>query len=387
MLQLPPLQITDQQDCRFYLFDNLQSLWKMAAGHGQSHRNILYESRQVAEIMEDNNEVNVSDTSVLAVVDEHVWSLHKEQIKKTFPEISTRFFILPSGEKSKSVGMWSRLLDFVFSGSVRRNTPFVAIGGGVTGDLAGFAASSLLRGLPLYHVPTTLLAMVDSAIGGKTGINHAFGKNTIGSFYQPEAVMFDLSFLDTLPQREWLCGLSEVIKYGYISNPMMLMDAARLADPRTRNEALLQQVIEQSVRIKTSIVAEDARESGKRSWLNFGHTFAHALETLDLYKNINHGEAVFTGMIAALYVSRKLGYEVTDEHLVGLKQVYNLKPAQYTSSVDKLVTLMNNDKKNRDKHIRLVLLQTYGKPVIHALDEPALLAEAWRYTFKVLHNN
>lgn len=369
------------------MFDNLQSLWKMAEGHGHTDRNVYDVSGINMQNKEHSDKQMVPDTSVLAVVDEHVWSLHGEKVKDTFPQLSTRFFILPSGETSKSVEMWSRLIDFVFSDSVRRNTPLVSIGGGVTGDLAGFVASSVLRGLPLYHVPTTLLAMVDSAIGGKTGINHAFGKNTIGTFYQPEAVLFDLSFLDTLPQREWLCGLSEVIKYGYIAKPEMLKDAASLADPQTRNGTLLQQVIEQSVRIKTDIVAEDARESGKRSWLNFGHTFAHALETLDHYKSINHGEAVYAGMIAALYVSRKLGYKVTDEHLLELKQVYGLKLAQYTSSVDRLVTLMGNDKKNRDKHIRLVLLHAYGKPVIHALDDPALLAEAWRYTFKVLHNN
>jgi 3-dehydroquinate synthase len=311
-------------------------------------------------------------------------SLHREKLERTFPPETSRYFEVPSGESSKSIAMWQQMVDFAFKGSLRRNTPFVAVGGGVTGDLSGFAAASLLRGLPLIHVPTTLLAMVDSAIGGKTGVNHPFGKNTIGAFYHPRAVLFDPSFLTTLPEREWLCGISEVLKYGYIRDPELLDMGTRLADPASRTDDVLKDVIERSVRIKSDIVAGDARESGDRAFLNFGHTFAHALEALDGYSNINHGEAVYAGMIAALFVSRKNGAPVSDEALVSLQNVYNLDLEHFRDSTDQLVSLMANDKKNRDHTVRLVLLRDYGRPVVQSINDKRILKEAWNYMFDVL---
>ncbi len=358
MIQLPSLDITDRYQTRFLLFDDLKTMWNVVDGQDIS--------------------------PVILVADANVRKTHREKLDGVFPPESTRCFEVPSGEDSKSITIWKRIIDFCFSGPVRRNIPLVAVGGGVTGDLAGFAAASLLRGLPLYHVPTTLLAMVDSAIGGKTGINHSYGKNTIGAFYHPRAVLFDTDFLETLPEREWLCGISEVLKYGYIADRDLLDQAVLLAEPGARTRDLLNRVIERSVGIKSSIVADDAREAGKRAWLNFGHTFGHALETLDNYRNINHGEAVYAGMIAALFVSRKVGYPVSDEPLLVLRDVYRLNLRPYTSSTDQLVTLMTHDKKNRNNHIRLVLIHKHGKPVIQTLDDKTLLKEAWNYTFEQL---
>ncbi|MGM0738357.1 MAG: 3-dehydroquinate synthase, partial [Bacteroidota bacterium] len=323
-------------------------------------------------------------TDPVLIVDERVHAAHRSRINDAFPSGTARMFLVPSGESSKSVTQWNYIIDFTFADMVRRNTPVIAIGGGVTGDLAGFAAATLLRGLPLYHVPTTLLAMVDSAVGGKTGINHAFGKNTIGAFYQPEAVLFDTAFLDTLPQREWLCGISEVLKYGYIAEPLLLETAARLAEPHSRDRQILHDVITQSVRIKSSIVAEDTREAGKRAWLNFGHTFGHALETLDNYRHINHGEAVYAGMIAALHTSRCLGWEAPDAPLLEMKKIFGLALDPYTSRIDELVTLMTHDKKNRNSQIRLVLIEKTGSPVVHPVDDSGILRDAWKYTFDAL---
>ncbi len=362
MLQLPSLKIDDSFETRFLLFDDLKLLWNKAR----------------AEV------TGMRDTPVVLIVDANVRKAHREMIDKIFPAEQTRYFEVPPGEESKSVAVWNRVIDFAFSGPLRRNTPLVAVGGGVTGDLAGFAAASLMRGLPLCHIPTTLLAMVDSAIGGKTGINHAFGKNTIGAFYHPNTVLFDTGFLDTLPQREWLCGISEVLKYGYIADPELLDKAVALADPETRSRQTLHDVIERSVRIKAGVVADDARESGKRAWLNFGHTFAHALETQDNYRNINHGEAVYAGMIAALHVSRKLGHEVSDEPLLAMKDTYQLDLGAYTSKVDQLVTLMTKDKKNRNSSIRLVLVEEHGKPFVQSVDDRNLLKDAWLYTYNAL---
>jgi len=394
MLQLPSLIITDRDETRFLLFDDLPLLWK----HGRAADLLDADGKPVAVDASDPDGVDASDPAAgfpdsdagktdsqpVLIVDGNVMPAHRERINAAFPDTMARCFEVPSGETSKSIAMWNRVMDFAFSGALKRNTPLIAIGGGVTGDLAGFAAASLMRGLPLFHVPTTLLAMVDSAIGGKTGINHAFGKNTIGAFYHPRAVLFDTAFLDTLPQREWLCGISEVLKYGYISDPDLLQAGAALADPATRTPELLQHVIEHSVRIKSGVVAADAREAGRRAWLNFGHTFGHALETLDNYRNINHGEAVYAGMIAALFVSRRLGYEVSDEPLLQLKEKFRLDLGPYTSRSGELVTLMAHDKKNRDADIRLVLVSAHGKPLVTSVSDRSLLQEAWKYTFDVL---
>lgn len=366
MHQLPPLKTTDHTECRFVLFDELPAL-----------------REEVLPSVIGNNQTNGASVA-LVVVDERVLKAHQSLLEAAFPPESTRYFTIPSGELSKGTGMWNAIIDFAFEEQLRRNTPLIAVGGGVTGDLAGFAAASLMRGLPLYQVPTTLLAMVDSAIGGKTGINHPFGKNTIGAFYHPKAVLFDTAFLETLPQREWLCGISEVLKYGYISDPSLLDDAARLASPDSRNPEVLQRVIEKSVAIKAGIVSQDAREAGKRAWLNFGHTFAHALETLDKYRNINHGEAVYAGMIAALFVSRASGAAVSDEALLSLKEIYGLHLAPYASRIDELVTLMDHDKKNRDSAIQLVMLDEPAHPVLRRTEDREMLRSAWKYLFEVL---
>lgn len=358
MHRIPPLEISDHYSCDFLLFEPVFTLWKKAAG-----------------------EVN---SEPVVVVDSNVLHLHRDTLKKTFPPNKSRYIEIPAGEASKSMDRYRRVVDNVFSGPVRRNTPLIAVGGGVTGDLAGFLAATLMRGLPLYHIPTTLLAMVDSAVGGKTGINHPFGKNTIGSFYHPRAVLFDTAFLDTLPQREWLCGISEVLKYGYIQDPELLQNAVQLAQKTGRNPELLMSVIESSVRIKSSIVSRDARESGIRSWLNFGHTFAHALETLDEYRNINHGEAVYAGMIAALYVSSFFGASVSDKALLDLKSVYNLDLKDYEARSGELVALMGHDKKNIDSSIRLVLLDDIGKPVLKKINDRSVLLDAWNYVFQTL---
>ncbi|MDG5766542.1 3-dehydroquinate synthase [Balneolales bacterium ANBcel1] len=367
MHQLPSLKTADETECRFFLFQPLQELRQKAL-----------------PALAETSDPNGVDAGPIVVVDRNVLAAHRARVESAFPPGICRYFELPPGEGSKSIASWKGIIDFALSGQVRRNTPLVAVGGGVTGDLAGFAAASLLRGLPLYQVPTTLLAMVDSAVGGKTGINHDFGKNTIGAFYHPEAVLFDTEFLDTLPEREWLCGISEVLKYGYIRDSKLLEQGAALANPATREPQLLWEVVHSSVMIKSGIVQEDAREAGKRAWLNFGHTFAHALETLDGYRNINHGEAVYAGMIAALYVSGTRGGRVDNEPLLSLRTWYNLKLNRFESQIDKLVALMHHDKKNRDSSIQLVLLEEPGRPKLERIEDPAILYEAWEHVFRVL---
>ena len=366
MEELKSLITEDLHECRFVLFDTVEHLWKQSCAR----------SPELAPFGEDGRE------EVLLVVDQKVWEFHDKKLLAVFGRAAEQRYVVPSGEASKQISQWSDLLDHAFTRPLRRTTPLVAVGGGVTGDLAGFAAASLMRGLPLVHIPTTLLAMVDSAIGGKTGVNHPYGKNTIGAFYHPSAVLFDTGFLASLPGREWLCGLSEVFKYGYIQDPSLLDNASRLAEQT--NEALLQQIIRTSVGIKSRIVGEDAREAGKRAWLNFGHTFGHALETLDGYSRLNHGEAIYAGMLAALHVSQKLGARVDAGPLLAMKNRYALNLQPYTAEARALVTLMKHDKKNRDEAIQLVLLEAPASPVVRKIHDHGLLEEAWDYVFDVL---
>jgi 3-dehydroquinate synthase len=226
-----------------------------------------------------------------------VWRLHGA----TFESLSTEPpILLPDGERHKRVSTVGRIYDALVRAGADRATTIIAIGGGVVGDVAGFAAATFLRGVPVVQVPTTLLAQVDSAIGGKVGVNHALGKNLIGAFHQPLAVAIDPELLATLPRRELRAGLYEVVKYGVIaSRPLFDRLTADLASVFKREPALLADVIAESCRIKAAVVGADEREAGPRRALNFGHTIGHALEALTHYKRFRHGEAVAYGMLAA----------------------------------------------------------------------------------------
>jgi 3-dehydroquinate synthase len=233
-----------------------------------------------------------------------IWKLHGEVFQNLSSEAP---ILIPDGERHKRVATVGRIYDALVRAGADRATTIVAIGGGVVGDTAGFAAATFLRGVPVVQVPTTLLAQVDSAIGGKVGVNHALGKNLIGAFHQPLAVAIDPDLLATLPRREFRAGLYEVVKYGMIAS-RSLFDrlTAELPAVFKREPALLAAVIGESCRIKASVVTADERETGPRRALNFGHTIGHALEALTQYKRFRHGEAVGYGMLAAceLAVSR-----------------------------------------------------------------------------------
>ncbi|TMA96851.1 MAG: 3-dehydroquinate synthase, partial [Deltaproteobacteria bacterium] len=233
------------------------------------------------------------------VTSERVGALYREPVAASlgqagFAPVAVE---IPDGEEHKNLAWLAE-----------RRSPLIALGGGVVGDLAGFAASTLLRGLPLVQVPTTLLAQVDAAIGGKTGINHALGKNLIGAFHQPRLVVIDVATLRTLPRREFVAGLAEVIKYGVIRDAELFATLeARLEALLGLEEAVLVPVVAACCRHKAAVVAADEREEGgERAVLNFGHTVGHALEVLTEYRRLLHGEAVAIGMVAAARVSRTL---------------------------------------------------------------------------------
>jgi 3-dehydroquinate synthase len=275
-----------------------------------------------------------------------VWELHGRRFRKAGAERTP--VLVEDGERSKTLATVSRVHDALVKAGADRATVVIAAGGGVIGDLVGFAAATYLRGIRVVHVPTTLLAQVDSAIGGKTGVNHALGKNLIGSFHPPSLVVADPVVLGTLPRREFRAGLYEVIKYGVISEPALL-DRVRTTLPAifARAPEAVEPLVAASCRIKAQVVTADERESGLRRILNFGHTVGHALEAATKYKRFRHGEAVGYGMLAALWLGVARG--VTPQSLYDevLELIAHLGPLPQVSDISsrEAMAALGRDKK------------------------------------------
>ncbi len=303
--------------------------------------------------------------SCLVMTDERV-KPHAETVVESLRSAGVRpsLAVVPAGEETKSSAWLNRLYDALAAVPADRKTPVVAVGGGVVGDLAGFAAATYNRGLPLVMVPTTLLAMVDSSVGGKTGINHPAGKNLIGAFHQPAGVWIDTRFLDTLPDREFRSGLAEVVKYGVILDPAFFeyLEANR---DRVRDPEVLTTIVVWSCRLKADVVEKDEREeTGLRAVLNYGHTFAHAFETVAGYGTWLHGEAVAAGMVCASQLAERLGMipaEVTTRQ-VDLLRHFRLPTAPPPAwPVDDLIAVMRRDKKAAAGKLRFVLPTRIGE--------------------------
>lgn len=272
----------------------------------------------------------------------------------------TALAVVPSGESSKSIGEASKLYDALYELAADRKTAVVAVGGGVVGDLAGFAAATYNRGLPLIMVPTTLLSMVDSSVGGKTGVNHPKGKNLIGSFHQPGGVWIDTAFLDTLPEREYLSGLAEVVKYGVILDAeFFAWCEANAVAIRMREPSAVQHIVMKSCRLKADVVEKDEREeTGLRAMLNYGHTFAHAFETVAGYGEWLHGEAVAAGMVCASRLAERKGLIGSDltERQIRLLKAFELPIApKPVWSLDEQIAVMRRDKKAAAGELRFIL--------------------------------
>src|SRR5215510_13952735 len=235
-----------------------------------------------------------------------IWRLHGAKLQETLGRVEP--ILLPDGERYKNLQSVSRVYEALIKAGADRGSAIVAVGGGGIGDTAGFAAASFLRGITLAHVPTTLLAQVDSSIGGKVGVNHALGKNLIGAFHQPAVVVIDPQLLKTLPRREFRSGLYEVIKYGMIASRDLFDRIARdIKAVFAHDPAVLVPAIEESCRIKADVVSKDERESGLRRTLNYGHTVGHALEAVTKYRRFRHGEAIAIGMLAAADLAASRG--------------------------------------------------------------------------------
>jgi len=326
---------------------------------------------------------HIPGNSALIVSNETVAPLYMDAVEKSLVNslgnIRYKTLVLADGEEHKNLNVLNTIYDSLLQNHLDRNTTLIALGGGVIGDITGFAAATYQRGVHLIQIPTTLLSQVDSSVGGKTAVNHPMGKNMIGAFYQPKAVIADTSTLNTLDNRQLSSGIAEVIKYGLIRDTEFLQwlehNIEKLID---RDADALAYAIERSCQNKAEVVAADERESGQRALLNLGHTFGHAIETGMGYGVWLHGEAVACGMVMAARLSNKLGWisEAEVDRVIKILERANLPVnAPEQMSADKFVELMSLDKKVSDGVLSLVLYKSLGKAIISKDYTEAILRE------------
>lgn len=281
---------------------------------------------------------------------------------------------IPDGEEYKNSATLELIYDQLLAAGLDRGAFIVALGGGVVGDIAGYAAATFLRGIPFVQVPTTLLSQVDSSVGGKTGINHPRGKNLIGAFYQPRFVLIDLSTLDTLPWREFLCGIAEVIKYGIVLDREFFdFIKGEVKSISSLEKSALLKVVATSCRIKASVVERDEREGGLRAVLNYGHTIGHAVENLTGYGTFKHGEAVAMGMakIAGLSLRKGLASQEETESILDLLKGFGFPLDLPRFSIDEYVDVMALDKKKRDDGVTFIFNRGIGGFVMEKVTDLA----------------
>jgi 3-dehydroquinate synthase len=323
----------------------------------------------------------VHGQQICIVTNETVAPIYLEKLKSNLRVSHISSVILADGEAHKNLTTLNEIFTALLSEKHNRTTTLIALGGGVIGDMTGFAAACYQRGVNFIQIPTTLLSMVDSSVGGKTGVNHAMGKNMIGAFYQPQAVIVDISLLNTLPAREVSAGLAEVIKYGLISDIEFFVWLEQNIELLLQgDEAALSYAVLRSCQNKANVVAQDEHEGGIRAILNLGHTFGHAIETAQGYGNWLHGEAVAVGMVMAADLSVRRG-DISDEDLQRiialLERAHLPTKAPVDMTPEQFVTLMGVDKKVLDGRLRLVLLASMGQAIVTSEIDTKLLMETF----------
>ena len=334
---------------------------------------IIIGSRLISNISKicKNNQLNFS--KCLLVIDKNISKKIILQIEKSLKLQNTYTYFYNANEINKNLNNVNKILDILLNKNFSRDDCLISVGGGITGDICGFAASLFKRGLKFINVPTTLLSQVDSSIGGKTGVNTKYGKNLIGSFYQPNLVVSDIQFLKTLPQREVICGYAEILKHSIIADRKFFNFLDKnVGKILNLSSPFIEKAIYQSCKIKKQIVEKDEKENDLRKILNFGHTFAHAYEaTLGYSKKLNHGEAVILGMKTALNFSLQINlldkshYNSITNHIFKTKLPTSLNKFFKIRDLNKILSFMLKDKKNNSENINLVLLKKIGKPLIN----------------------
>ncbi|WP_230503403.1 3-dehydroquinate synthase [Sutcliffiella rhizosphaerae] len=315
-------------------------------------------------------------SQILIITDDSVANLYLADIKaqlKGWENVHS--FVFANGEKAKSFENYYAIQSYALEKGLDRQSAVLALGGGVVGDIAGFVASTFMRGIPFIQIPTTILAH-DSAVGGKVAINHPLGKNMIGSFYQPEAVLYDVNYLKTLPKEEVRSGFAEVIKHGLIWDRNFfnwIISEIKSLDDLTMDRLLV--CLENGVKIKAEVVADDEKETGQRAILNFGHTLGHALEAAYGYGKISHGDGVALGILAATRISEKLYPELRllDELLGYWKHIGFPTTIDKSVSPLELLDWMKKDKKTKQNHIHMVLIQEIGKVNLQSVPDDVII--------------
>lgn len=315
------------------------------------------------------------------ITDSNVAKHHMQPLITSLRQNGVRHELIsfPAGEQSKQLAQFEQIIAAMVEKGVGRDWAVIAFGGGVVGDLAGFVAACYMRGLPYIHLPTTLLAQVDSSVGGKVGINHPAAKNLVGAFYQPKLVWIDTEYLGTLPQREILCGLAEIVKYGVIFDRAFFEFCEKNLSKLLRLDfASIRKAISRSCEIKAEIVAQDERDWGRREILNFGHTIGHAIEAHLGYREINHGEAVLWGMLIEAILARRLGIFPETEFVRFRRFLAQIPLKASIEGIDpiKITTIMRLDKKARDGQIRFILPDSIGSTQVFKAHDVELIVRS-----------
>ena len=321
----------------------------------------------------------ITGQQVLIVTNETIAPIYLKALQQPLEaQFTVQVCVLPDGEQYKTQSSINQIYDVLMAAHFNRDVTLIALGGGVIGDMTGFAAASFMRGVNFIQIPTTLLSQVDSSVGGKTGINHPQGKNMIGAFWQPQMVLADMSTLKTLPARELSAGLAEVIKYALIMDAEFLTWLEHnLPAMLALDLAILGEAVKRCCQYKADVVAQDERESGVRALLNFGHTFGHVIETHEGYGNWLHGEAIAAGMVQAAELSQKIGWLTVDD-VARVKRILSLANLPITPppiEVQTALDLMGHDKKVKHGQIRLILLKSLGEAVLTNDFDPHLLTD------------
>ena len=346
---------------------------KLIVKTGTQKYPILIGSNLISKISKviDNNSIKFE--KCLLIIDKNIPKNLIIKIKKSLKNKKLYFYFIKANEKNKNQKTTNSILKILLNKNFSREDCLIAIGGGITGDVSGFAASLFKRGLKFVNIPTTLLSQVDSSIGGKTGINTNYGKNLIGSFYQPKIVISDINFLKTLNKREIICGYGEILKHSLISNKNFYKFLSKNFSYITNLKSpFIEKAIYESCKIKKLVVEKDEKENELRKILNYGHTFAHAFEaSLGYSKKLNHGEAVILGINTALKFSYKNKflssneYNLVKEHIQNSNLPFNIKKYFSLKNLNKILYFMTKDKKNNSDKINLILLKKIGYPIIN----------------------
>ena len=346
-----------------------------------SNRYMIHVGQNLFQLLPHLVRTGPANSQIAIISVPPVSTLYLEKVRSAFDNSWQVYQLdIPDGEGSKSTIVLQEIYTWLIQNRLERNCTILSLGGGVVGDLAGYAAATYLRGVNLIHIPTSLLAQVDSSIGGKVGINHRLGKNLIGSFYQPRAVVTDITVIGTLAQEEFLCGVGEVIKYAVLNKNLFEYLEKNLNRLLIRDQSTLLQVIERCIKIKARIVGADEKEQGIRANLNLGHTFGHALEKYYKFKILKHGQAVLLGLYCTLHISQVLK-QIKPDMVERIKNLLAQIPVTLPAggknfSPAKIVPLMQTDKKIRDGKINLILIQEIGRVIKYPLSDLKILLQS-----------